>query len=103
MPDAIDWKARALASEAREATRASLGRPPAPPSTPDASLVANVCSRLSLSRTALAARLGVDGSILSRANRIPLAERHREALRSMMTEPRVTQTKTKNRPRQKSS
>lgn len=89
--------------EAERGARAALGRPPAAPLSADALLVARVCAALSLRRGALAARLGVTGGILSRCNDVPLAERHREAMRAMLAEVRGNKPKQKKNGRHQKS
>lgn len=71
----------------------SLGRPSGRATTPDARLVARVCTALGLSRTALLVRLGYakTSGALSRCNgprAVPLTEQAREQLRALLEEAR---------------
>lgn len=52
----------------QKTTPRALGRPPRPPMTPDAQLIADVCAGTGETITTLARRMGIDPSVLSRAN-----------------------------------
>jgi hypothetical protein len=63
------------------------GRPAARPTTDDGRLIARACARLSLTGDALAKKIGVDPSVLSKARRgRPLSRRNRDAIRALMKE-----------------
>ena len=88
-----DWKTRAIKAEAEvERLRDELaqrderrgGRPPTKAKTADAMLVAQAIAATGWTRTALAKSLGVDMAVLSRVNKIPLAEHHRGALQALL-------------------
>ncbi len=66
--------------------RGKAGRRGAAPTTADGRLVARACARLGLTAAALAERIGVHETMLSKARNGTLVKKHREAIKALLKE-----------------
>ena len=88
-PTTMDgWRDLALEAEASlHKINVDVGRPANPAKSPDAKLIERACKVLGITRTELAARIAdhqgnenLSVAVLSRANKIPLADYHRTSI-----------------------
>lgn len=90
--EVAELRASLAEAQQRLAARPATGRPPHRPKTAAARLIARVMKLRGITKSALAAELGVSTSLLSRANTpAGLADHHQAALRAMLPDGGATE------------